>query len=285
MTVYTLEELYGYSPSRVTALVFVIVFGNSFVLHTGQAFGYRMRWLLSSLCACAFIEASGWGGRLWSTYVPSSIMAYSLQNANTLLGPANFLIANFRIFGEIMNILGTSYSVLTPKRYNLVFNVLNGLGVLLIILGGVVGFVVKTPVGQQASSRVVLAGMIMQLVVIIGFSGYAVDCLLRYHHDSPTSKEEEELRDQHSAGSMRGRFTGKLKTLTYAIGFTNICMFIRVIYRLSAMSDPTGGVAHNELDLSVFDGALMILALHTMNVFHPGALLPGPKMEPRSSSA
>jgi len=34
--------------------------------------------------------------------------------------------------------------------------------------------------------------------------------------------------------------------------------------------------------LGVFDGTLMLLVVHTFNVFHPGNLLPAPKPEPRS---
>ncbi|KIM46652.1 hypothetical protein M413DRAFT_421938 [Hebeloma cylindrosporum] len=284
MTVLTAEELYGYNPSRVTAMVFVIAFGGSFFLHTGQAIGFHMRWLLSSLAMCALMEASGWGGRVWSTYVPSSVMAFSLQNGNTLLAPGNLLIANFRIFGEIMNILGTSYSPLTPKQYKLVFNILNGLGLVMLVLGGVVSTAVKTPLGQSAGHGIVLGGMVAQLVVIIAFVGYVVDYLVRYHNDSPASKEAVRGRISTFADSpARGRYTGKLKTMTYALAFVNACLFIRTIYRLAALSDsPTGGVIHNELDLSVFDGALMLLALHALNVFHPGALLSTPKTEERS---
>lgn len=283
MPVYTAEELYGYNPSRVTAMVFVIAFGSSFFLHTGQALGFHMRWLLSSLAMCALLEATGWGGRLWSTYMPSSLIAFSLQKSNLLLAPSNLLVANFRIFGEIMNVLGTSYSPLSPKQYSLVFNILNALGLVLIILGGILPLAVKTPQDQNAGPGIVLGGMVAQLVVIIAFVGYIVDYLVRYHNDSPAREEPVGVRVSGFADSpARGRYTGKLKTMTCALGFVNVCLFIRTIYRLVELSDsPNGGVIHNELALSVFDGSLMLLALHALNVFHPGALLPTPKTQQR----
>jgi len=70
--------------------------------------------------------------------------------------------------------------------------------------------------------------MTLILVVVLGFSGYIADYLLRYHTEAP--KSNKSVRDEFSietVDSMHGRYTRKLKTMTYALTFTNALLFIR----------------------------------------------------------
>lgn len=69
----TLEELYGdgpygYRPSLPTALVFIVIYGISTIVHAFQAFIRPRRIWMLCFVSGGLIEVLGWCGRLWSHY-------------------------------------------------------------------------------------------------------------------------------------------------------------------------------------------------------------------------
>lgn len=88
----------------------------------------------------------------------------------------------------------------------------------------------------------------------------------------------------------------KLRMLIYGLAFNTLCLFIRAIYRLIELSDGfTGIIMLTERwfgkpwpslfravlirfkNIVLFDAAMVVLALGTINVVHPGWFLPSAK--------
>ncbi|KIM41149.1 hypothetical protein M413DRAFT_72715, partial [Hebeloma cylindrosporum] len=259
---------YGYTPSRVTAFIFITIFSISFQLHAFQAIRYRLWWLLPSACLCGTMELAGWSGRLWSTYDPLAMLPFQIQISATMLAPTPLLAANFMIFGEVIKRLGISYSRLTPRWYTVLFTTSDILSLFVQGAGGGVASGAKDVKGQKLGSNIMLAGIIFQLVVIVIFALCATEYLVRYNKGSPVSKRSADPE------SVRGEFTRKVKMMVYALTFTTTCLFIRAVYRVIELAGGwQGKIIHTQVYFNVLDGAMIVLAMCTLNIFHPGILL------------
>lgn len=65
------DSPYNYIPSESVAIIFLVLFGLSTALHTGQAVYYKMWWLFPTAILAGGTECIGWAGRLWSSISPS----------------------------------------------------------------------------------------------------------------------------------------------------------------------------------------------------------------------
>ncbi|KAJ6553153.1 RTA1 like protein-domain-containing protein [Mycena capillaripes] len=87
------------------------------VLHVAQAIRHRMWWLFPSVLA-GLLETVGWGV-LHSP--PQTFKAYEMQIVYTIMGPTPLAAANFIILGRIINRLSPNYSRLSPRLYTILF--------------------------------------------------------------------------------------------------------------------------------------------------------------------
>ncbi|KAJ7275861.1 RTA1-like protein [Mycena rebaudengoi] len=259
---------YGYVPQERIAILFIVLYGISTILHLGQATYFRTWWLLPTACLCGIGELTGWGGRLWSSFSPQLGDPFLMQITTTIISPTPLLAVNFVVFSRIVQRLGTSYSWLPPKWYISVFITFD---IVALVVQGVGGGMASTAfdlAGANRGANIMLAGIVVQLTAIIVYSALAGDYLRRYLTDSPA---------RTSAASTRGVFTPRLKMMIIALGFSTTVLFIRSVYRTIELQDGwTGRIIHTELYFNVLDGGMVVLAIFTINVAHPGLLLQEP---------
>ncbi|KAF8305131.1 hypothetical protein DL93DRAFT_2233179 [Clavulina sp. PMI_390] len=66
----------------------------------------------------------------------------------------------------------------------------------------------------------------------------------------------------------------KVAIMSWALAFSSLCLLIRAIYRTVELSDGWNGrIIETQLYFNVLDGAMVTLAMYTLNLFHPGFLL------------
>ncbi|KAJ7173182.1 RTA1-domain-containing protein [Mycena filopes] len=257
---------YGYVPHEGVALLFLILFGISTLLHTGQAVYFRTWWMLPTACLCGVGELVGWSGRLWSSFSPRLGDPYMMQITTTIIAPTPLIAVNFILLSRIITRLGPAYARLSPKSYTTIFLTCDIIA--LVVQGGGGGIAASSHkiASQNLGGNIMLAGIIFQFVALCVYTGLGID-FLRHHAAS------RPVRPLISS-TERGVLTPRLKLMIGAIGFSTLVLFIRSIYRIVELADGwTGRVITTEVYFNVLDGGMVTLAIWTMNIAHPGLLL------------
>lgn len=277
------DSPYGYTPSKGIALTFIILFGISTLTHTAQTIYFRMWWAFPTIILAGCLEILGWSGRFWSSISPSLSNPFMIQITATIIGPTPLVAANFIILGAMIRILGPAYSRLSPKAYSIIFVSCDIIS--LVIQGGGGGIASSASdrndlKGAKLGSNVMLAGIIFQLVVITFYAILACEFLVRYTHDRPVArlfarkKRSDSLVTLSSPNTPRGILDTKIKIMIFALAFNTLCLFIRAIYRTIELADGWNGrIILTEVYFNVLDGAMVVLAIYTLNFAHPGVLI------------
>ncbi|KAF8161965.1 RTA1 like protein-domain-containing protein [Mycena galopus ATCC 62051] len=258
------DAQYGYVPQEAVAILFVTLYGISTTLHIGQATYFRAWWLFPTAVACGIGETLGWSARLWSSLNPIASTPYLMQICATILAPTPLLAATFIIMSRIVGRLGTSYSLLTPKWYTILFLPCDLIALVVQGVGGGMAASASDLAGANKGANVMLGGIGFQFAVIIIFSILALDFTQRYIRDRPVRK----------SGSPRGVFVPRLKIMLAALGFSTTVLFIRSVYRLIELAGGWDGrIILTEVYFNVLDGGMVTLAIFTLNFVHPGVFL------------
>ncbi|KAJ7676958.1 RTA1 like protein-domain-containing protein [Mycena polygramma] len=259
---------YGYTPTEYVCIIFVVLFALSTFVHAGQAIRYRMWWLFPSAVLAGALETLGWGGRLWSSTDPQIFKAYEMQIVCTIIGPTPLAAANFIILGRIINRLGPAYSRLSPKLYTILFLCCDLISLIVqAIGGGAAAEAVNMHRNPAKGGDIMLGGIIFQMVTITVYVFCAGEFLVRYLHNRPVGNA--------GAGKVETpSLDRKMKVLVCALVFNTTCLFIRAVYRVIELSDGwSGRIIQTQVYFNVLDGAMITLAIITLNLAHPGRLL------------
>jgi len=285
---------YQYVPTESVAIIFIVLFGLSTISHLGQATFYRMWWLLPTIGLCGMLEVIGWAGRLWSSFSPLKGTPFKIQIVATILGPTPLLAANFVIFGVIIDRLGVQFSRLSPRSYTMFFLTCDIISLVVQGVGGGMAAVASGN-GQNPAKggHVMLGGIAFQLFVIIVYSFCAGEFFMRYLRNQPIIRAAEsgdDAKSKYSSDSNgRGEMGHKMQLMVVALGFSTLLLVIRAVYRTIELSGGWNGkIFGTQVLFNVLDGAMITLAMYTMNVAHPGLLLGRvtglPKVRSRGSS-
>ncbi|KAJ7136318.1 RTA1-like protein [Mycena crocata] len=266
------ENQYGYTPSQSIGIVFLVLFGLSTLIHAGQATYYRMWWLLPTACLCGVGELLGWAGRVWSSSDPTLDDPYMMQITATIISPTPLIAVNFILLSRIVQRLGVCYSRISARWYTIVFLTCDLVALVIQGAGGGLAASADDRDATQMGANIMLAGIVFQFVAIIVYSLCAGEFLRRYTLDRP-------VHGLPSRGPAKAPLTLKVRLMICALAFSTLVLFIRSIYRIIELSDGWNGrIIQTEVYFNVLDGAMVVLAIFTMNIAHPGLLL-GPKAE------
>ncbi|KAJ2935028.1 hypothetical protein H1R20_g2081, partial [Candolleomyces eurysporus] len=260
-------------------------FGVSTMWHTGSAVYRRMWWLFPTVVLCGVMEVLGWSARLWSHYEPLNDVPFQIQIVSTILAPTPLLAATFVIFGEIIRRTGQIYSRLSPRNYTIFFCTAD---VVSLVIQGVGGGLAATADPRtngrspETGGRVMLGGIAFQLAVMVVFCICGAEFIVRYVKDLPLRAVETVDSQDSLVLSKRGELTTKLKVMLYALTFSTIVLFIRAVYRLIELADGWNGrIISTEVYFNVLDGAMVVLAIYTLNFIHPGYFVYKPESRRR----
>jgi len=266
----TIDQLspYGYVPSRAVAIVFLSLFGLSTSFHLFQALYFRLWFLLPSAVLCGLGELIGWSGRLWSSINPLNSNAFLIQISTTIIAPTPLVAANFIMLGTIINRLGQQYSRLNSRWYTRIFLSCDIIALATQGLGGGLASTGNDQTQAQLGGHIALGGIVFQLVCIILYSTLTAEFLWRYANDFPVKP------------TTRSRYENRVPTTPrlriMLIGMTTMTGFIiiRSIYRTVELADGWGGkVIETQWLFDVFDALMIVLAMLTLNIVHPGVFL------------
>ncbi|CDO68773.1 hypothetical protein BN946_scf184989.g39 [Trametes cinnabarina] len=243
---------YGYIPTHWICILFLVLFGISTFLHAGQAIRSRLWWLFPTACLAGVGEIIGWAGRLISSTDPNDLNPYLMQITTTIIAPTPLIAANFVILGEIIRRVGPDYSRLSSSWS---------------IGGAKASIAVQNGNDPGPGGHIMLAGVAFQLAALVVYVILASEFLLRFVYDHP-------FKRRSSMPSQAEGLQKKTKLMIVGLAFAAVFLFIRSIYRVAELSNGWGGkIITTEVYFNVFDGAMIVLAMYTMNALHPGLLL------------
>lgn len=239
-----------------------------------------MWWLFWTIITGGVGEIIGWSARVWSAKDPLASVPFLMQICCTIISPTWILAANFIITGRLIGHLGSQYSRLRPKFYTILFCSCDAIALVIQAVGGGTASSASDSNGTKMGANIMLAGIVFQLAAITVYTLLTAEFLLRFMYRKPFSGRED---SQYTS-----RLVLKLQLMLSALVLSILCMFIRAVYRTIELSDGwTGRIISTELYFLVLDGGMIIIAMVTMNVFHPGLLMkdvtPTHKVNSRSS--
>jgi hypothetical protein len=227
--------------------------------------------MLPTATLAGILEILGWSARLWSSQSPKLITPYEMQLVGTIVAPTPLVAANFIILGKIIGQVGPQYSRLTPKIYTIIFCSFDVICLVVQALGGAsAARAVSQGTSAATGANIMLGGIAAQLFAIVVYVSLASEFFLRLKYDAPVRHVEQPRvleKGQHAVSK-------NLRVLIYAMAFCTLCIFIRSIYRTVELAGGWfGPVITTQRYFDWLDGAMVTLAIYTLNFFHPGIWL------------
>ncbi|KAJ7270250.1 RTA1 like protein-domain-containing protein [Mycena rebaudengoi] len=271
---------YHYVPTEWICLAFLVLFSLSTILHLGQAIRYRVWWLLPTAFFSGILEIVGWSARLWSSFRPRLLLPFEIQIIGTIIGPTPLIAADFMILGRIIHRLGTKYSRLSPKWYSIIFC---SCDIVSLTVQGYGGAKASIAVGHNESpepgAHVMLAGIVFQMITISIYIILATEFFIRYFTNSPIGGQNAAYASLDKSQNGRGKLDTGLKIMTGALVFNTTCLLIRAIYRTLELIDGFAGhIISVERYFNVLDGGMILFAIFSLNLAHPGIFLVQPEV-------
>jgi hypothetical protein len=258
--------LYGYYPSLGANAFFAAFFAVCFVWQLFCGIRYKTWTYMIALCLGCVGEAVGYGGRLMLYNDPFDDNGFTIQICCLIISPAFISAGIYLTLKHIVINFGEGWSRLKPVWYTRIFIagdifslVLQGAG------GGLASTADNGSSGQDTGTNMMIAGVIIQVVILAFFGYFLVEYTLRTHR----------RRDQLSAESMALFHTTSFRCFMGAIIVAFMGIFIRCIYRIPEL---TGGwrseLMRNETDFIILEGVMIVISVLVLTVFHPGYCFP-----------
>ncbi|KAI1787366.1 RTA1-domain-containing protein [Ganoderma leucocontextum] len=221
------------------------------LFYTAQALHLRLWWLLPTVCMAGIGEILGWSARLWSS-----------QNVY-LNDPFIMQITTMII---IIRRIGQKYSRVSATWYTVAHAVV-------LISQDVIALVIQ-PIGggspfwaavdaknPETGGHIMLAGVSFQMVALVVYVVLASEFILRYAYDHPFGRCGE--------STVARRKTDKQMKLML------LGLVLEAVFLFELSNGWTGKTITTEwyFGIVVFDGTMIMLAVLTLNIFHPGLLL------------
>ncbi|KAI2463143.1 RTA1 like protein [Annulohypoxylon bovei var. microspora] len=252
---------YRYKPSIVAAILFIILFAISALLHIGVLVRKRTWYFIPFVIGCLF-ETVGYVGRAMSSpeYPNFTQNPYIIQSVLLLLGPTLFSASIYMILGRlVVHLEAQSCSMIKPRWLTKFF-----------VLGDILSFFAQGGGGgllTQAKSEddvtrgehIIVAGLCIQIL----FFGFFMIVTLVFHR-------RISVKPTRLALSLHTPW----RKLIYVLYITSALIMIRSVYRVAEyILGSTGELQAKELYLYCLDALPMLIVALSYNWFHPSRVI------------
>ncbi|KAF4995215.1 hypothetical protein FDECE_12866 [Fusarium decemcellulare] len=252
---------YSYNPSMPAAVIFIVVFGASALLHFWQLLRNRTWYFIPFLIGCLF-EAIGYVGRALSANEAPDFTKnpYIIQSLLLLLGPALYAASIYMILGRLINLLEAGdLSIIKPRWLTKVFVTGDVLSFLAQSGGGAMLAMAKNKDDVKKGENIIVGGLGIQIL----FFGFFMVVTLIFHmriRKQPTQKSFE--------------ITTPWKRLLYVLYATSFLILVRSVFRVAEyVMGKDSELQSKEFWIYIFDALLMAVATLLLNWFHPSRVI------------
>ncbi|KAJ3891165.1 RTA1 like protein-domain-containing protein [Lentinula edodes] len=262
------DSPYGYVPTLWICIMFVTLFSVSTTAQLIHTLFARQWFLLPTIILAGCGEILGWAGRLWSNQNLQAADPYMIQIACLIISPTPLLGAHFIIFGRLVKMLGPQYSRFKPTLYSRIFLSCDVVSLVVQAVGGGMTASANDDAGVNLGTNIMLAGIAIQLAILIIFSAIALEFVYRFNADKPVRLDTENLKN--------GYMDRRRRIGLYAVFCATFCLFIRAIYRLIELGDGWNGIViRTQWTFDLFDSAMVVLAMYIWNFVPVSWILSG----------
>ncbi|KAF5663236.1 RTA1 domain-containing protein [Fusarium heterosporum] len=252
---------YHYNPSMAAAVVFIVVFAISSILHTYQLVRARTWYFIPFLIGCLF-ECVGYVGRaLSANEAPDFTMnPYIIQSLLLLLGPALFAASIYMVLGRIIRLVeAEELSIIGPKWLTKIFVTGDVLSFLAQSAGGGMLAKAKDQDAVKRGENIIVGGLGIQII----FFGFFMIVTLIFHvriNRNPTRKSQE--------------VTTSWKKLLFVLYAASLSILVRSVFRVAEyVMGKESELQSKEFWIYIFDALLMSIVAVSFNWFHPSRVI------------
>ncbi|RHZ57057.1 hypothetical protein CDV55_103341 [Aspergillus turcosus] len=246
---------FGYRPSLVAGIIFMILFSAVTIVHAWQSFRHRNIWLGLAFTLGAFGEFIGWLARTVAYRCPYSVKFLEMQLAALIMAPAFTTAGIYGVLSLMIPIIGYDKSPLRPNLYLVIFMTVDFFSLLLqAVGGGLAGAAFSKNTSPWPGTYIMVAGIIWQLVSTCVFATLLEYVIYR------------------GLGPIARNLALRRITLSLMIAVT--CMVTRGVYRsMELMNGWRGYLFTHEVYAIILDAALMFIASSVLCIWNPAALI------------
>ncbi|KAH6673937.1 RTA1 like protein [Plectosphaerella plurivora] len=271
----------GYYPNFGANAFFAAAF-LLFAAASGGIGVWKKTWTFTvTVTGGTALEGVGYIGRMMLNKNPWNTGAFQMQICAIILGPTFICVGIYLTLKHITLNLNPSLSRIKPRLYPWIFLPADvSCLVVQAIGGGLAGAAGnKNPKLLQGGNRAIIAGVALQVVVLLAFGVLGVDYWLRLRKwvraveaaGGTLEGEDEEMTRRAMQLYREPRF----RKFAYAIAGAYGAILTRCIYRIAEMAGGWGNhIMQDEISFMILDSALVLIAVGLLTIFHPGLFFP-----------
>ncbi|KAI0888498.1 RTA1 like protein-domain-containing protein [Annulohypoxylon maeteangense] len=267
----TCHALWDYYPSFSAAMAFTIIFGLLTVAHLYQSIAYRKKFCWVIVMA-SFWETMAYLFRTVSTRYQSNTAIYLVFQIFILLSPLWVNAFDYMVLGRMIYFFAPSRKVFGIPAPTLAaaFVTFDFVAFCIQLAGGSMAGPTAPEDEQLRAIHIYMGGIGLQQFFIVVFVAFAV-------------KFQLDMRNVNPPRNLQTSWRSGWRPLLLTLYASLTCITIRIIFRLVEFSSGSTGVSNplltNETYFYVLEAMLMLLAILSFNVIHPGTVLVGPESE------
>eukprot|EP01117_Protostelium_nocturnum_P006103 TRINITY_DN219_c0_g1_i1.p1 TRINITY_DN219_c0_g1~~TRINITY_DN219_c0_g1_i1.p1 ORF type:complete len:297 (+),score=63.06 TRINITY_DN219_c0_g1_i1:114-1004(+) len=277
-TAMPIASIYGYIPTQWVAILFIVLFSLSTLVHIGQL-GYYRKWAFILFILGGIGEIIGWVGRYYSHSNAMNKDAFLTQIVTLIMAPAFYQAAIYVILGYIVKQGGSQHSRLKPLQYSIIFLICDLLSLILQAIGGSIASSAKDDATQKKGSQIMLGGVVFQMFCMCIFIVLSLEVAWRFHCATHAKGRFSKISPNERQETTQ--FVSRVFPLAIALVIGCVLLFVRGIYRVVELSEGWDGpIITNENYFIALDAILMILTQVLFNIIYPSRYLVSSKTSP-----
>ncbi|KAJ3099294.1 hypothetical protein HK100_004916 [Physocladia obscura] len=228
------------------------VYGLLFLAHTFQAFLFKTRYMIAAM-AGTFLESVAYWVRIPSINDPFNIPKYATQYCLIIVSPVLIAATQYIMLEKIIFF---SYPQTSPVKHLSVYFILCDIVTFLVqIFGSTI--LVSDDSKRDLGQAILKAGLWLQ---VASFAAYLAMAMIFYFRAQKLEQAKPSLNPW--------------RKIFYTLMISGSLVFIRSLFRIVQFSYGfRGPIATNETYLYCFDFGLLVLAMLSFNIVHPGSVL------------
>ncbi|KAJ4212404.1 hypothetical protein NW759_011792 [Fusarium solani] len=254
-----LVYLWQYVPSLPGSIIFTALFTIITVAHGWKMFRTRL-WFCTPFFIGGICEVLGYIFRAAAWNATESLIFYIMQAIFLLIPPVFFAATLYMVYSRLVRALrGEEFSLISPRWTTIIF-VIGDLATLNVQSSGA-GMLANDDDNKVATgNKIVVAGLILQVLLFIGF----MICCLVFH-----LRYKAHLTDNFAVSDV------PWKSCLHMLYWTSMMVLVRNVFRvIEYIMDKEGYLQQYEWPTFVFDSVLMFLVMVAFYIWYPSNLQP-----------
>ncbi|GMM50372.1 hypothetical protein DASB73_013300 [Starmerella bacillaris] len=256
-------NIYGFVPNLGANLAATILFGiiTAFQFIFGiltREFFFGSMWVIT-----AGAEVCGYVCRTISHFEPDTTSTeYKIQLVTLMIGPVFMAAGLYYQLGVLVTLYGRQYSLVTPRKYTIVFSTLDVIALFMQGAGGGIA-AGQNPSSVNVGRWVMVGGIIFQVIVLTVFIFVFSYVVYRIFY----ATGEAHWSGEYARNRKRPLFKYWLPSVFVSLIFLEI----RSIYRVVELSEGWNGpLMVTESYFLVLDGLMIFLGMLPLTIVFPG---------------